>query len=198
MFPVSVYCLLLSALLKAALAQRINSLAGPYRLVVGHLDECPPQMQPLDVYHVVTYTGIRDRVNKDVWWYSANLTSFVTADDNYTAVGNLASWNNVAGWKENFFQASMPNVCTAAKTHYRLFWRQAMKRVFNDPDKDCPFPPGFYSVSNVSTNHDIRKPPVFFYGKYRATGQIIHTRTGTIMSCYRGYFALVPRTKQSQ
>ncbi|XP_034230457.1 uncharacterized protein LOC117639164 [Thrips palmi] len=173
-------------------------IAGPFRVVPGYMEDCPPEMRPKTEFFKGYYSGFRDRRNTDVWYYSGNITTFITADDNYTATFNLASWSSRGGWKDNAFQKSTSRLCTTIKTFFPNVWRKGMMMVFNDPTRDCPFPPqDTYSVNNVSTNYIAKFPPSFFYGRYRGTGQILNTETKELIACKRCYFQVVPKQQNS-
>lgn len=58
---------------------------------------------------------------------------------------------------------------------------------------DGPFPQGFYSFTNFSTDCDVRITPVFFYGKYRGTVKVLNAVTEELIACFRGFFSLVPK-----
>ncbi|XP_026286044.1 uncharacterized protein LOC113211783 [Frankliniella occidentalis] len=185
------------ALSTAVNAQRgTNGVAGPFRLIADHIEECPQEMQPRRKLFEMTVTAFRDRRDVDLWHYSANGTTYITVDNNLTALANFASWSSTGGWKDNFFRFTLPRACATAKARFPDLWRRAMIALFNDPDRDCPFPPGYYSVRNVSTDFHMKQVRTFFYGKYRGTGTLINSVTKEVIACKRGFFSIVPKTQK--
>ena len=59
-----------------------SRLQGPFRVMVDHVEPCPPEM--LDKPFPIHMSAIRDRHNVDVWYYTANLTTHFTLDDDIT------------------------------------------------------------------------------------------------------------------
>lgn len=57
---------------------------GPYRVLIDHGEECPPDVGPKHVYYRFKTGTVRDRHNPNVYFISANITTFITANDNYT------------------------------------------------------------------------------------------------------------------
>ncbi|XP_034238270.1 uncharacterized protein LOC117643461 [Thrips palmi] len=149
-------------------------------------------MRPQKKYYIATYSAVRDRSNPDTWFYSFNTTTFLPCTDDYTLSVNLASWSSRGGWKDNAFQKTIAKPCTTVRSFFPREWRKAMVYVFNDPDRKCPFPPGTYTATNVSTQNDFTFPPSFFYGKFRGTGRVF-TLAKELVGCVRFYFSIVPK-----
>ncbi|XP_034238090.1 uncharacterized protein LOC117643355 [Thrips palmi] len=153
-------------------------------------------MRPNKTYYKHHYIGWRDRKNPDLWYYSWNGTSYFEINDDLTANINIASWSARGGWKDNAYIFALPKFCTAFRTVTPTLWRKTMVALFDDPNAFCPFPPGSYSFSNMSTNFDIKAVPSFFYGKWRATAKLSRTSSKELLACARAYGSTVPRLNQ--
>ncbi|KAJ1528987.1 hypothetical protein ONE63_007354 [Megalurothrips usitatus] len=109
-------------------------------------------------------------------------------------LGQLASWSSRGGWKENFFRLELDQPLSYMRKMYPTEWRNVMTRVFNDPERGPPFFPGFYSVQNVSTDYEMKVPPVYFYGNYRATMRAYSRVTRELVACERATLSVVPKS----
>ncbi|XP_034233523.1 uncharacterized protein LOC117640746 [Thrips palmi] len=196
---VAALVLCLGWLLPEGDGQRISAIAGPFRVIPDHFEKCPPHMRPNKTFYKHHYVGWRDRKNPDLWFYSWNGTSYFEVNDDLTVDVNIASWSARGGWKDNAYVFSFQRCCTKARTLAPTLWRRAMVALFDDPSRACPFPPGSYSVHNVSSDidFDVKAVPAFYYGKWRATGKFSRTSTRELMGCARAFASTVPKLSSS-
>ncbi|XP_034238871.1 uncharacterized protein LOC117643860 [Thrips palmi] len=178
----------------AVACQQFGKIYGTFRVIPKHLEECPPEMRPARKLYTVNVSAMRDRSKADVWLYSANGTLHVPADDNYTVSGNVASWSQMGGWKDNAYMVEIPKMCSAMKALFPDLWRRVAAGSLEPERIDCPLMPGFYSVSNVATDFNIDFPPTFFYGKWRGTLTVSNTVSKERTACVRAFFDTVPKT----
>ncbi|XP_052132732.1 uncharacterized protein LOC113205103 [Frankliniella occidentalis] len=171
---------------------RFNNVAGPYRLIPDHAERCPVSeggAGPL--YKDIFWRGYHDRNNVNLWHYWINFTTLDNFDDSYDIDLNYASWSSRGGWKENAYVIRPGSYCRSIPLHDPELWRRAMIATFNDPNRKCPFPAGYYEIKNISTEFSFKNVPVFFYGTWRITVRMLKAQTAR--ACFRFFGKTVPK-----
>ncbi|XP_026286585.2 uncharacterized protein LOC113212191 [Frankliniella occidentalis] len=179
----------------AVIYSSATPVAGPFRVIPDHFEKCPVELRPKTETIKLFYHGVRDRKDPDLWFYNFNGTTHFTLDDNIMAIGNIASWSTRGGWKDNAYVMKLPRICSTFKRCAPDLWERFMVVTFNDPKAFCPFPPGFYSFNNMSTNFNFKMPPSFYYGKWRATIQLVNS-SNAVHFCMRAYGSTAPKLKR--
>ncbi|XP_052127469.1 uncharacterized protein LOC113212138 isoform X2 [Frankliniella occidentalis] len=64
---------ILASLVSQPHCQRINPIAGPFRIIPDHIEHCPAEVFKKELA-TWSFRGTRDRRNLDVWYYSGNYT----------------------------------------------------------------------------------------------------------------------------
>ncbi|KAE8739869.1 hypothetical protein FOCC_FOCC014626 [Frankliniella occidentalis] len=129
--------------------------------------------------------------------YRTPATSTATAASHY--INNLAldlnwaSWSSRGGWKENAYVMRPGSFCKVASSHDPEFWRRFMTAIFDDPNRNCPFTPGYYECTNVSSEFTFRKIPVFFYGTWRVNIRLVKQSTQNGVFCLVFFVKTVPK-----
>ncbi|XP_052120229.1 uncharacterized protein LOC113206992 isoform X2 [Frankliniella occidentalis] len=154
-------------------------LAGPYSIIPERAEACPEGI--LDLPFPIDFHLTRDRHNQNIWFVYANMSSFATLNDEKEAHLAFASWSSRGGWKENALTMKFKRPCTQCKQYLPGVWSGVMS-VLESSTKatDCPFPPGIYTINNVSSA-SIAPPkavPVFFYGKWRVDIKAVDAKAG--------------------
>ncbi|KAK3927501.1 30S ribosomal protein S2 [Frankliniella fusca] len=165
---------------------------GPFRIIPGHVDFCPPGMAE-SPFKDFNWRSYRDRNNVDSWVFWANITTLFTIDDSYDFDLNWASWSSRGGWKENAFIMRPGCFCKIFPLHNPEVWKRLMTVTFNDPNRKCPFPPGFYEIKNASTELSLKQIPIFFYGTWRVTLRLIKEQAQRATLCALLYGKTVPK-----
>ncbi|XP_026274860.1 uncharacterized protein LOC113204075 [Frankliniella occidentalis] len=184
----------------AAATQYINNFAGPFRIVPDHAERCPAikghaaaASGAAALYRDIFWRGYHDRNNRDLWYYWGNVTTLRTLDESYDIDLNWASWSSRGGWKENAYVMRPGPVCQIIGHHDPDLWRRLMVATFNDPNRKCPFPPGYYEVKNVSAEFSLKQIPVFFYGTWRITVRLVDSAQD-VAACVWLFGKTVPKS----
>ncbi|XP_034242294.1 uncharacterized protein LOC117645866 [Thrips palmi] len=191
----ALWVLLLAVSLDLSGGDRINSFAGPFRVVPDHLEDCPPEMQPLKEYYKLRYSAARDRKVQEIWYYTGNLTTHFRFDDSLTGHANVASWSSRGGWIDNAHVLTSPRICSTIRERLPEAWRTFVVAMFNNPLQGCPFPADTYHIVNMSTNMNFNYPPTFFYGKWRSTVKLMRTSSNEVLGCIRAFFSTLPKLR---
>ncbi|XP_052127666.1 uncharacterized protein LOC113206415 [Frankliniella occidentalis] len=173
----------------------IHSVAGPFRIILDHYERCPISTGPpgplfKDTFH----RGYHDRRNPDLWHYWMNFTTLLTLDDSYDIDLNWASWSSRGGWKENAYVMRPGSFCKSIQQSDPQFWRKLMTAIFNDPNRNCPIPPGYYEMNNISADFSFKKIPVFFYGTWRMSLRLVKDTTKNSVACLWFFAKTIPKT----
>ncbi|XP_026274859.1 uncharacterized protein LOC113204074 [Frankliniella occidentalis] len=173
----------------------INSVAGPYRIIPDHIERCPVRTGGFGpLYKDIFWRGYHDRNNRDLWYYWVNFTTLLTFDDSYNVDLNWASWSSRGGWKENAYVMRLGSFCKVIFTHDPDLWRRLMIATFDDPNRNCPFPPGYYETKNISSEFSLKKIPVLFYGTWRITLHLFKESVENVVACFMLFGKTVPKS----
>ncbi|XP_026274858.1 uncharacterized protein LOC113204072 [Frankliniella occidentalis] len=174
----------------------INNLAGPFRLVIDHFEACPVSTGDAGpLYKDIYWRAYHGRKNTDLPYYWINVTTLFTFDDSYNLDMNWASWSSRGGWKENAYVMRPGPFCKVVSSHDPDFWRRLMIATFDDPNRDCPFAPGYYEIKNISSEFSsFKKVPVFFYGTWRISTRLVKESTQNAVACLLIFVKTVPKS----
>ncbi|XP_052133264.1 uncharacterized protein LOC113211894 [Frankliniella occidentalis] len=180
----------------------INSYAGPFNIMFREASPCPEGTVTPGAL-VVNLTGSIQHV-RSVKYPVYNGQLLLTRDvveGEFGVKVNIAKWDNVAGWKENFFRMD-GNGGEYCKVVATIAKDAASEISRNNPKypKNCPFPKGTYHFRNLSTELVQRYEhfPVFPYGRFR--GDILFYEMKSkkkIVGCFSGVSDIVPKIKKS-
>ncbi|XP_026280641.2 uncharacterized protein LOC113208027 [Frankliniella occidentalis] len=181
-----------------AASHYINNLAGPFRLVLDHIEACPDSTGGAGrgagaLFKEIYWHRYHGRKNGDLPYYWINATTLLTVDDSLQLDLNWASWSSRGGWKENAYVMRPGSFCKVASSHDPEFWRRFMTAIFDDPNRNCPFTPGYYECTNVSSEFTFRKIPVFFYGTWRVNIRLVKQSTQNGVFCLVFFVKTVPK-----
>ncbi|KAE8737423.1 hypothetical protein FOCC_FOCC017118 [Frankliniella occidentalis] len=128
---------------------------------------------------------------------TGNATSYIVVDDNITMDAIIDSWGSNGGWKMNFYRMHVPKVFTFWRTGWPSVWGKIMSAASLPPDHGTTFPPGNYSIKDITSDFDVHYPKKIFYGKFRLTAQMKNSVTGEVLACGRAIFSFVPKTAKT-
>ncbi|KAK3925391.1 Unconventional myosin-Ie [Frankliniella fusca] len=171
-------------------ASRMQNVVGPYRIVPDHIESCPAKSSSPMVL-LSPPRGIRDRIDRNLWYYSVNTSLPFTFDNSIDLDINWASWSSRGGWKDNAILMRPGSVCKFVPANVPDAWRRFLIATFNDPTRDCPFPPGNYEIKNMSSEVTFKKIPAFFYGTWRVTIRLLQMKDDKF--CVRFYGKTIPK-----
>ncbi|KAK3907574.1 Arginine--tRNA ligase [Frankliniella fusca] len=189
--PVFILCIF-SEYLRAA------QLAGPYYIIPDLGEECPRSEMALDF--PVKVKLVRERDNTNFFLVTVHWAGQFWFDDNKDARVVMASWGSRGGWKENALIMKFKKLCTTIKTHLPDIWNEIVPRMksnITNFQRDCPFPPGAFSIEDLSTS--VLQPkgvPYLFYGKWKIDVKAIDPADDRVLGCFRIYASIIPRTTQ--
>ncbi|XP_052127470.1 uncharacterized protein LOC113212138 isoform X3 [Frankliniella occidentalis] len=139
---------ILASLVSQPHCQRINPIAGPFRIIPDHIEHCPAEVFKKELA-TWSFRGTRDRRNLDVWYYSGNYTLGFNFTDLYHVKLDFASWSSRGGWKDYALVLKFKRICATGKLYVPQVWQNIMESVFDEENKtrpDCPFPPEYTFV----------------------------------------------------
>ncbi|KAE8740252.1 hypothetical protein FOCC_FOCC014236, partial [Frankliniella occidentalis] len=103
-------------------SQRLNSIAGPFRVIPKHAEHCPEHLfgQKGEI-GTWAFSFVRDRQDVEL---------------------SFSSWSSRGGWKENALVLRLKHLCKTGKTYMARQWKNAQLAIHpNNASADCPFPP---------------------------------------------------------
>ncbi|XP_026286486.2 uncharacterized protein LOC113212110 [Frankliniella occidentalis] len=178
-------------------SQRLNSIAGPFRVIPKHAEHCPEHLfgQKGEI-GTWAFSFVRDRQDVNTHYATGNFTTLYWFGDNLNVELSFSSWSSRGGWKENALVLRLKHLCKTGKTYMARQWKNAQLAIHpNNASADCPFPPGMYKVRNATVDLGVtRQFPAFFYGKWRIDVKIIEPQNNTgCISCLRAFAEVVPQ-----
>ncbi|XP_034231172.1 uncharacterized protein LOC117639525 [Thrips palmi] len=177
-------------------ANHINSYAGPFDIHFKEALQCPQGTVTAPLLMNMSGTLLSSRtLNGMVYNGVAFVARKVTKGDVGVKLA-IAKWDNVAGWRENYFRLDGGEVCFAMKT----VGKDAMAELHrNNPrfPTGCPLPDGSYSFRNFSTAALSRYEhfPVFPYGRFRGDLGFYDMKSKEVAGCISGISEVVPKLK---
>ncbi|XP_052128698.1 uncharacterized protein LOC113215875 [Frankliniella occidentalis] len=196
--PSSLHTSAILLVLIALIYTRATPVAGPYYIKPDLCEACPRDEMALDF--PIDVKLVRDRTNTNFYFVSVDWASQFTFDDTKDTHLVFASWGSRGGWKENAMMMKFKKLCTTIKTHLPTIWDAIVGRMtsnISESLQDCPFPPGGYSVRNVSSS--VLQPkgvPVLFYGKWRVDAKVVDPKDERILGCFRVFVSIIPKMGQ--
>ncbi|KAE8742077.1 hypothetical protein FOCC_FOCC012404 [Frankliniella occidentalis] len=185
-------------LFKAVINSCATPVAGPYIIIPDRAEACPRSEMALDF--PMDFKIVRDRNNTNYFFVAVDWASQFTFDDTKDALLTFASWGTRGGWKENAMIMKFKKLCTTIKTHLPKIWHEILVRMTSNVTEtlqDCPFPPGGYSVRNLSSS--VLQPkgiPMLFYGKWKIDVKVVDPADQRVLGCMRLYASVIPKIGQ--
>ncbi|XP_034246509.1 uncharacterized protein LOC117648234 isoform X3 [Thrips palmi] len=144
-----------------------QKVAGPYEIVVEHMETCPPKL--LDRPFPVTVSSSRYGHDPHEKYFNGNFTTSLTFDDNVNSAVVFDAWSSRGGWKENAVVMKFSRLCSSMSAYLPTVWQHLRTHVYGSRGliRDCPAPPDTYSVYNLTTPRSSALIPALFYGKWR-------------------------------
>ncbi|XP_052129976.1 uncharacterized protein LOC113214663 [Frankliniella occidentalis] len=192
-------CVVPTVLALTSLRASIHSYAGPYNIMFREASQCPEGTVPKGAVGG-NFTGSLHHLPSTKYpVFDGQL--ILMRDVGVGDVGVkvvIAKWDNVAGWRENFFRIDAGEVCKVFATiaHDAI---AEVSRLNPKLPKSCPFRKGTYILRNFSSEIVQRYEhfPVFPYGRFRGDLYYYDMKSKQTVACFRGVSDIVPKVEKS-
>ncbi|XP_034242433.1 uncharacterized protein LOC117645967 [Thrips palmi] len=146
------------------------AFAGPYKITVRSLGSCPISEFDADDDLIIQGVLHSNRSSKEHQLFNG----YGTVKHNVLVRGesmvkfDIAKWDTVSGWRENFWAVALPDFCFLVDDIGKELMEVLAKHIDGYPRK-CPIPNRTYNITNTPSRiGQLRRFPVLPYGRFRA------------------------------